>query len=191
MRTPPLPKPGEPWIQTFTGIAFPLLRPTVDHIDPDDIAHALARQCRFGGHCITFYSVAQHSLLIANWLAKEGFDRRAQLHGLLHDAAEAYVVDIPKPLKPLIPQHAVIEDQVLKVIQEAFGLPPMGHAGLPECVKRADAAILHDERKRLMPPKPWSMEWSLSGCGLGVTIETMMPATAEDAFKAKLLELAP
>ena len=42
-----------------------------------------------------------------------------------------------------------------------------------------------------MPPKPWSMEWSLSGCGLGVTIETMMPATAEDAFKAKLLELAP
>ena len=83
------------WIQTHSGIAFDLLKPTPDMIVIDDIAHALSNLCRFTGHS-KFYSVAQHSRL-ASFMVSEQF----ALQALMHDASEAYLTDISAPLKAL------------------------------------------------------------------------------------------
>jgi len=100
------------WIETWTGRQVDLVRPTADDILVDDISHALARQCRFAGHCSGYYSVAEHSVHVANLLLDGGAgleyaeeERGAlgtaglALHGLLHDAPEAYLGDLVAPLK--------------------------------------------------------------------------------------------
>lgn len=87
----------KPWIQTFTGKQFWPLTPKAEDVCIEDIAHALAFKCRFGGHCKTFYSVAEHSCRVAEILRPEH-----QLIGLLHDAAEAYLPDVAAPIKSAI-----------------------------------------------------------------------------------------
>lgn len=82
------------WIQTFTGKkVFPLAM-TTDMVDIKDIAHALSLKCRFTGHCRTFYSVAEHSMRVAELVRPE-----LKLAALLHDAAEAYLPDFARPIK--------------------------------------------------------------------------------------------
>src|SRR5438552_3035736 len=87
------------WIQTFTGKKFFPLEPNADDICIEDIAHSLSMQCRFNGHSKQFYSVAQHSVLIASWWFGD-YPKLAK-YALLHDASEAYLSDIPRPLKQL------------------------------------------------------------------------------------------
>jgi uncharacterized protein len=82
------------WIQTYTGKQFWPLSPLPEDIVIEDIAHALSMQCRFGGHVRTFYSVAQHSVHVSLLV-----EPQYALWGLLHDAAEAYLVDLPRPIK--------------------------------------------------------------------------------------------
>ena len=84
------------WIQTFTGKRFYPLDPRPEDINITDIAHALSNQCRFAGHVNQFYSTAQHSVLVSRLLPRE-----FALWGLLHDASEAYLMDIPSPFKYL------------------------------------------------------------------------------------------
>lgn len=103
-------------IRTYSGKMFDVFAPNADLIDIQDIAHALSNQCRFGGHTSRFYSVAQHSLAVAGRLPKE-----QRLAGLLHDAAEAYLVDIPTPIKRELSNYAELEDGLLKVIASKFG----------------------------------------------------------------------
>jgi len=86
------------FIQTFTGKAFDLFDPKVEDVCLDDIAGPLSRQCRWNGQCRCFYSVAQHSLHVADLLQRAGASSRVQLIGLLHDAHEAYTGDIVSPL---------------------------------------------------------------------------------------------
>lgn len=88
------------WIQTYTGRQFWPLDPKPEEVCIEDIAHALSQQCRYAGHTIRFYSVAQHSVEIALRVP-----RAAALWGLLHDAAEAYLVDLPRPVKYLMPAY--------------------------------------------------------------------------------------
>jgi hypothetical protein len=85
------------WQQTFTGRQFWPCDPRPEDVCLEDIAHHLALMCRFGGACRVFYSVAEHSVRVAElvWDRTNG-DREAALAGLLHDASEAYLVDIPK-----------------------------------------------------------------------------------------------
>lgn len=176
----------EPWIQTYTGRAFDLLDPQQHSVDIADIAHSLARQCRFNGHCQFFYSVAQHSVLIAQWLRRVGASPKTQLYGLLHDAPEAYVGDMPRPLKKLLPEFRDIETRVAVTVLKRFGLRLID---IPHEVHLADARILLDERKALMGlcQRAWTGMDGLEP--LGVVIEPWLPGKATDAFLTMYVDL--
>lgn len=133
------------WIQTCTGIQFWPMDAIVEEVAIRDIAHSLSLLCRFNGHCNRFYSVAEHSIHVAHLLPQD-----LKLAGLLHDASEAYIADIPMPVKRNLPDYKAIEANLLKVIAERFGLPwPM-----PTEVHVADATLLATEKIALMGPEP-------------------------------------
>lgn len=116
------------WIQTFTGRRFWPLDPRPEDVAIEDIAHALSLLCRYNGHVRRFYSVGEHSLLLCWYLEKLYPDDRAlQLQALMHDAAEAYLADIPRPVKPLLTGYYAAEARVEQVIQERFGLMAVGN----------------------------------------------------------------
>lgn len=106
-----------PSITTYTGREFPLLEATVDDINIRDIAHALSNTCRYAGHCALFYSVAEHSCRLS-FLVPE----QLRLEALLHDASEAYLGDIPTPLKKLLPRYRKIERRINEVIMLKYDL---------------------------------------------------------------------
>ncbi len=138
------------WIQTYTGRQFYPAEPRPSDIDIADIAHSLSLQCRFNGHCGVFYSVAEHCVRVSR-----AVDRRHAMWGLLHDAAEAYVGDLPRPVKHCLPEFSRIEDRLLRTIVEHFGLSwPM-----PEQVRLYDDVLLATECRDLMrsPPAPWGL----------------------------------
>lgn len=94
------------WILTNSGRPFDLLNPRAENVITTDLAHALSLVCRFCGHCAHHYSVAQHSLLVAYIIEKEGGTPEEQLAGLLHDGTEAYISDLTRPLKLLLIEAA-------------------------------------------------------------------------------------
>jgi hypothetical protein len=127
-------------IETHSGLRVNVLDPTPDMIDIDDIAWALAHLARFNGHASRFYSVAEHSVRGSGMCPKE-----TKFWFLLHDAAEAYVGDVPSPLKS--DAHRDIETRLLRVIADKFGLIwPM-----PQEVHDVDARMLATEARDLMP----------------------------------------
>jgi 5'-deoxynucleotidase YfbR-like HD superfamily hydrolase len=126
-------------IKTFTGRVDPL-NPDVDTINIEDIAHALSRQCRYNGHCEGFMSVARHSIWVAERLDDEGYNTEVQLTGLLHDAAEAYLGDLVRPLKhtPFGAMYLEVEAALEAVIAERFSIP----CPMPRAVRDADDWVL-------------------------------------------------
>jgi len=166
------------WMQTHSGTAFWPLDPLPEDVSITDIAHALSHLCRYAGHTHNFYSVAQHSVLVSRNLPAEH-----AMWGLLHDAAEAYVVDIPRPLKRYLKGYAQIEAGVLRAIAQHFELPPE----IPAEVKRVDNAILADESVQLMGPAP--RPWVLHEPPLGIKINIWTPRFARSAFIHRYLEL--
>lgn len=124
-------------INTFTGKRVNPLELKPEDVDIMDIARSLANKCRYNGHCGRFYSVAEHSFLIASTVSKE-----AKITALLHDAPEAYFIgDVPRPIKEAIPEIGRIEARVWSVIKERFGL----NNSHEEEVKEADDRILCTE----------------------------------------------
>jgi len=168
------------WMQTYTGLAFYPMSPQVEEIDPLDIAHALGMLCRYGGHVSRFYSVAEHCVLMSEAVSAEN-----ALWALLHDATEAYMGDMIRPLKLAMPAYAEAEDRLMAVICDRFGLD---HA-MPAEVKNADNRILHDERAAYMstPPLPWKSIEDVPM--LGVPIEGWLPHEAAWRYFDRLLEL--
>lgn len=136
------------WCQTFTGFAFWPCDPVPDELSIEDIAHSLALQCRFAGHCRTHYSVAEHCVRVS-WITPK------PLAGLLHDAQEAYLVDVPRPIKPYLEGYGELEGALMRTIEAWAGLGE-GACSSPD-VKRADAVLLTTEARDLMapPPMPW------------------------------------
>ena len=126
------------WITTYTGKRLHYLTPTPDEIDVRDIAHALSMICRFGGQCRDFYSVAEHSLHVCNLVQP-----KYKLSALLHDAHEAYILDMPRPVKYDMPQYRVIANEIQRVIDEKFG------TSTNEEIHNADEIMLATEARDL------------------------------------------
>lgn len=173
--TSPQQKRGD-WMQTFNGHQFWPLDPDPGMIDIDDIAHSLSMQCRYAGHCIRFYSVAEHSVHLARHFRRVGASIEIQLWALLHDATEAYLVDLPRPVKPHIFGYEPAEQRLMRVIASHFKLLPFE---IPACVKDADRAIIADEAQQNMssPPAPWN-----SPEPLGIRIGCWPPSVAKEEF---------
>ena len=107
-------------IHTFSGRKIDPCAPDRDALSVDDIAHALSLICRAGGHFPQFYSVCQHSVACAREAAARGFSRRVQLLCLLHDASEAYLADMTRPVKAQLPQYGDYEARLQSLIYETF-----------------------------------------------------------------------
>ena len=123
------------FIGTFSGLRFWPLNPNPEKILIEDVAHSLAHQCRFGGHSSKFYSVAEHCVHVSQLCLPEH-----ALWGLLHDASEAYLVDLPRPLK-LLPEFAPYREaecRLQRAVAVRFGLPP----DQPASVTEADDTML-------------------------------------------------
>lgn len=128
-------------IRTVSGIYVNVFEPTEDMIDIKDIAHALSMQVRFGGHLPTAYTVAQHSVMCAR-----GVHGEHKLTALLHDASEAYLLDIPSPIKSRLSYYKEIEDGLMKLISTKFNcIYP-----LPDEVKNVDKKMLEWEWNTIM-----------------------------------------
>jgi predicted RNase H-like nuclease len=135
-------------ILTYTNTLFYPLAPVAAEVKLEDIAHALAQMCRANGHFKTFYSVAQHSLNCAREAKARGLPERLQLACLLHDASEAYISDITRPVKHYLEDYKRIERNLQQVIYKRFGISDLteiecGHIG------EIDNALLDHEFKAL------------------------------------------
>ncbi len=148
-----------PWFLTVTGRQFFYDDPESYPYSIGEIAHALSNLCRFAGHLAGFYSVAEHSVLVSRALGIEAWqtlkfpgDLNPLLRAaLIHDASEAFLMDLPRPLKrlPGLEGYRVLEDRVQLAIERRFGLE--GHHDA-KAIKRADAAVLVAEKRQLRPP---------------------------------------
>jgi len=168
------PRTGD-FMQTYTGHQYWPMDPRPREVYIEDIAHSLSLQCRYAGHCIKFLSVAEHSVLIARHLAAKHAPEVA-LAGLLHDAPEAYCVDIPRPLKPYLTNYEGIEQKNWLAIAVRYGLP----TELPDEVHDADNRIIADELVNLVP-MPWHARYNNP---LGVKLRYWSPEKAEQEFMA-------
>ena len=174
------------YIQTYSGVIFYPLEPDPDLILLPDIAHALSNQCRFGGHVRKFHSVAQHCVQVANLLKLDSPE--IQLAGLLHDATEAYLVDLPKPIKNKMPIYVEAEERLLKSIADRFNIS----FDLFKEVKESDRSALAIESSHLMAPLHADFELTksdienVSGLSLGVC---WTPEKAEKMYLEKFSEI--
>jgi hypothetical protein len=182
---PAPPSPG-PYLQTVSGRFVNPLDPDPEQLDPGDIARALANQCRFGGHSRVFYSVAQHSVIVSELVEQRGGDAEDAFAALMHDAAEAYLGDMPHPVKhrsALGAAYREVEDNLEHAIRERFGIRP----DVPE-IKRVDRALLAAERRRFSAER-W--DWpELEGIEpLDLELTALSPDEAAQAFARRYAEL--
>jgi hypothetical protein len=173
--------PGAHEIETFTGRFVDTRNPSDESIVLEDIAHALANICRYGGHCQPFYSVAEHAVFVSKRLERQGEARPVQLAGLHHDDAEAYLGDIPRPLKPLLGKaYKDLSDRMDAAICRALARPETSPPWLrpanfhePE-VKTADSWSLFVEARALLPSQ--GRGWSDGAQGAGSWELESMPS---------------
>ncbi len=172
------------WMQTYTGLQFYPLAPQPADVAIEDIAHALSLICRYGGHVDRFYSVAEHCVLVSQAVPPEH-----ALHALLHDATEAYVGDMVRPLKhqPQMSAYVDAEDRVWEAVCERFQIDPV----MPPSVKDADNRILLTERDELMRHHGAQHEWEQDGLEpLSVLVTGWAPPRAEREYLARFHELS-
>jgi hypothetical protein len=167
------------WLSTASGRKFWPLDPRADEVHLGDIASALSKACRFGGHCAWHYSVAQHSVYVSHRVPQE-----YALIGLLHDATEAYCADVPRPLKKHLVGYAEIESRIWLAVAERFGLPVQ----IPEEVHEADDAVLVAEMQQLLVRDP---DWKLPDVRPADLLVSMWtPDQARAAFERRFRELS-
>ena len=172
-------------MQTYMGRKFWPLDPRLEDIYIEDIAHSLSNQCRFAGHCKEFYSVAEHSVRVASLLEGQSWDLDVCLLGLLHDASEAYLVDLPRPVKRQVEGYSELERVCMQAIIEKYDL----HEAVRflDRVKEADEILLATEQRDLMSTPP--DDWRLSQAPLPSKIVPWSPKQARAAFHLRFQRL--
>lgn len=164
-------------ICTASGRRFWPMGPNPDDIVIEDVAHALGNMCRYTGHVSTFWSVAAHSIEVSHRVEKEvrskyDDDRviaKFAMTGLLHDAGETYLVDVPRPIKPLFLNYKQWSDELDEAIAERFGT----FFPHPDVVKAHDAMILLDEIRQFFSPTSYA--WKKYGVSRIVPVSELSP----------------
>ena len=174
------------WIATVSGRRWFITDPHPDDVDIQDIAHGLSLICRFGGHCRQFYSVAQHSVLIANEMCRRECPAEMVLWGLLHDAPESYLGDMVRPLKQSMQNYKVLEHVTEGCILVGLGIDAPTH-GTRVLVKQLDDVLLMTERRDLM--NHCGYEWTPRAEPLSGKIIPWNPETAKTNFLETYLAL--
>lgn len=190
------------YIQTFSGKKFYPLDPRIEEIDVHDIAHALSNVCRFTGHQRNFYSVSEHCCHMADFFMSDRFavlmddwsyynyEKRFSLAkwALFHDASEAYIADIARPVKKFLTNYQDIENNIMFEVAKKFDLNPK-QASLPYEIKLIDNNILFDERDQNMtiPKEMWGGEEDR--IPLNISIECWGSYRAKREFMFRYLAL--
>jgi 5'-deoxynucleotidase YfbR-like HD superfamily hydrolase len=164
-----------PTIMLNSGAWFDFCAPSSSEFTIDDIAQGLSNICRYSGQCREFYSVAEHSLLVSE--IAEGFEFEA----LLHDAAEAFLGDVTRPLKQMLPEFKRIEAEVERAILDRFGV----EGPMPPQVKQADLRVLAAEQRQIMPEGTDGWVRGQKVDPAPVVVRHLPPEQAKKAFLAR------
>jgi hypothetical protein len=166
------------WIQTFTGRRFDVFAPNPDHIHLLDIATALAHTCRFSGHVPYHYSVGQHSLLMSRVVPPA-----VALEALLHDAAEAYLGDVPRPIRQGLQDYNAVMGLVETAVAQRFGLV----YPWPDAIHEADMRMVITEAHAFNKD---TTGWGIDAAPYGdVVVAPMYPKDVMELFIDRFLEL--
>lgn len=171
------------YIGTFTNKKFHFMNPSVEEVCIEDIAQALSMNCRYSGHVKKFYSVAEHCCLIADYVISTTGCVETAYDALLHDASEAYLTDVPRPIKPHLINYMDIEKKAELVIQQALGCRPMG-----ELIKYIDTHVCGTEARQLFLNIP---EWCNDFDHIDITVQNWSPERAFSEFMARFRALKP
>lgn len=163
-------------IMTVSGKPFWPFDPRPEDVRLGDIAHSLSMQCRFNGHTTAFYSVAQHCVIMAQGFFMAGETELAR-EALLHDAAEAYIGDLIRPVKAHCPDWCAMDARLDGVIRARFGLPPVMSAE----VRDADLRMCVTERRDLCAASP-EVDWGDLPEPFQETISPWGPGVSRSAF---------
>lgn len=164
-----------PWARTYSGGVFHPLNPIAEEVTLDDIFIPLANTCRYNGgvRMGLHYSVAEHSVHIARKLRADFPDDPVlALQGLMHDAAEAYIGDMIRPVKSVFPEFRALEDRINRVIFEKFAIP----YPWPAIIDEYDARICLDEEAQAL--RSAGRKFEIPGGPLGITLEFWDPLSA-------------
>ena len=171
----------------YSGQRFypPYLKP--EDVNLRDICRSLSMQCRFGGHVKRFLSVAEHSVLVSNLAKIHNESDYVVLACLVHDFAEAYVTDIPKPVKDVMPQFSAVEKMVEAVVLKQLGFAPEFFPH--EKIQGYDWLALHVEASQVMknPPVDWLMDLSTTKAK-DIKINCWSPEDAERVLSGHLTD---
>lgn len=162
------------FIGTYTNKKFHFNNPSANEVCIADIAQALSMNCRYSGHVKEFYSVAEHSVLIADLVYKLTGDKYQAFDALMHDASEAYLTDVPRPIKPHLQGYMEIEAKAEAVIQQAFGCRPMN-----DLIRKLDTHICGTEAKQLFLVVP---EWCDDYEPVDIEVKCWAPERARAEF---------
>lgn len=175
----PIEEQSDHRIMLQSGRLLDLANPSEHDIDITDIAQGLAQTCRFAGQCSRFYSVAEHSVLVS--IATP----HAQLAALFHDATEAFIGDMSKPLKRLMPQYSAVEERLQRVIFKRFHI----EWPIPPEVKQADQTVMQLEQHCLMHPFVADRMSTPGPIHPSLGISCFDPTRAKSLFLARYAEL--
>jgi uncharacterized protein len=169
----------EAYIETFSGKRIYFLHPEPDMFDIGDIAHALANNCRWTGHCRKFYSVAEHSFWVSTLVPPE-----QRMAALMHDASEAYLTDVAAPIKPSLTNYYELEAGIMKAISTKFGFEQF--YPFTKEIKYADTVLLSEEARQLtaLQGNEWKMWETIGGRpgNIQLPLHCASPELAEKLF---------
>ncbi len=165
------------WKETYTGAKFYLMDPRPEEVVFEDVAHSLAHQCRYTGHCLKWYSVAEHCCLLTDYVKEQGRDCFDQYEMLMHDAPEYATGDISRPMKYGIPGLKASLEHIEVAVSAAFGTTYPE----PNWLRKIDARMIRDERAQNMVDSgnDWNHDKLVP---LGITLQYWGPTRAKKEF---------